>query len=70
VSADLPPDAGSGLFTAKEDLIKLTNPPFVVSFILSSYSIEFNLVNVPKSTLSCVPFPKVYVIVNVVLAGA
>ena len=41
-----------GVNVIDEDLIKLTNPPFVVSFILSSYSIEFNLVNVPKSTLS------------------
>ena len=70
VSWFLAPVAGTGLFTATEDLTKLTIPALFVLLTSSSNSIKSTKVNTFAGTLSVIPFPTVYLTVNVVFAGA
>jgi len=64
------PIAGLLLLIAILFLTKFTIPILLVLLTSSSYSIKSNLVNSPAATLSVIPFPTVYVTVNVVFAGA
>ena len=66
----MPPTAGTGLFTAMLDFIKLTTLFDNVVFGSSWNGTSINFVNSPLATLSSKPLPVVYVIVRVVLEGA
>ena len=70
VSEDLPPRAGFSFVVLILDLTKFVIAALVVAFGSSSNSILSTLVKTEDCTLSFTPPPTVYVIVNVVLAGA
>ena len=69
VSWLLAPVAGVGLFTATDDLTKLTIPALLVLLTSSSNSIKSTNVNTFDVTLSVIPLPTVYLTVNVVFDG-
>ena len=70
LSAVLAPVAGTEFVTATVFLTKFTMPIAAVELTSSSYSIKSIEFSTFAGTLSAIPLPTVYVIVNVVFDGA